>query len=51
VRPPKDARFVIDTDYRLAPAGLLAANGHRRAAERLLRLAQVDPCPPRAATS
>jgi uncharacterized protein (TIGR01319 family) len=36
VRPPKDARFVIDTDYRLAPAGLLAANGHRRAAERLL---------------
>jgi hypothetical protein len=37
VRPPKDARFAIDTDYRLAPAGLLAANGHRRAAERLLQ--------------
>jgi hypothetical protein len=36
VRPPKDARVVIDTDYRLAPAGLLAANGYRHAAERLL---------------
>jgi uncharacterized protein (TIGR01319 family) len=36
VRPPRDARFVIDADYRLAPAGLLAANGHRDAAEGLL---------------
>jgi uncharacterized protein (TIGR01319 family) len=36
VRPPKDARVVIDTDYRLAPAGLLAANGYRHAAIGLL---------------
>ncbi|MFC3492483.1 glutamate mutase L [Glycomyces rhizosphaerae] len=36
VRPPKDARFAIDADYRLAPAGLLAANGHRNAAIGLL---------------
>lgn len=36
VRPPKDARFAIDADYRLAPAGLLAANGHRGAAIGLL---------------
>ncbi|THV37164.1 glutamate mutase L [Glycomyces buryatensis] len=36
IRPPKDAGIVIDTDYVLAPAGLLAANGHRDAAERLL---------------
>ncbi|MEU5155860.1 glutamate mutase L [Glycomyces sp. NPDC021274] len=36
VRPPKDARFAIDADYRLAPAGLLAANGHRYAAIGLL---------------
>jgi uncharacterized protein (TIGR01319 family) len=36
VRPPKGARFVIDADYRLAPAGLLAANGHREAAAGLL---------------
>ncbi|MFG3341151.1 glutamate mutase L [Glycomyces sp. NPDC048151] len=36
VRPPKDARFAIDVDYRLAPAGLLAANGHRDAAIGLL---------------
>jgi uncharacterized protein (TIGR01319 family) len=36
VRPPKDARFAIDADYRLAPAGLLAANGRREAAIALL---------------
>lgn len=36
VRPPKDARFAIDADYRLAPAGLLAANGHRALATGLL---------------
>lgn len=36
VRPPKDARFAIDADYRLAPAGLLAANGRRDAAMGLL---------------
>ncbi|MCC3765256.1 glutamate mutase L [Glycomyces sp. TRM65418] len=36
VRPPKDARFAVDADYRLAPAGLLAANGYRHAAEGLL---------------
>jgi uncharacterized protein (TIGR01319 family) len=39
VRPPKDARFAIDADYRLAPAGLLAANGHRAAALGLLAAA------------
>ncbi|THV30911.1 glutamate mutase L [Glycomyces paridis] len=37
VRPPKGARFAVDADYRLAPAGLLAANGRRDLAERLLR--------------
>ncbi|WP_030157004.1 glutamate mutase L [Glycomyces sp. NRRL B-16210] len=36
VRPPKDSRFAVDADYRLAPAGLLAANGHRDLAARLL---------------
>lgn len=36
VRPPQCARFVIDADYRLAPAGLLAANGYRSAAAGLL---------------
>lgn len=36
VRPPKDARFAIDADYRLAPAGLLAAAGRRDLAVRLL---------------
>ncbi|SDL15747.1 conserved hypothetical protein [Glycomyces sambucus] len=36
VRPPKDARFTVDTDYRLAPAGLLAAAGRRDLASRLL---------------
>jgi len=36
VRPPKDARFTVDADYRLAPAGLLAANGHAEAAARLV---------------
>jgi uncharacterized protein (TIGR01319 family) len=36
VRPPKDARFAIDADYRLAPAGLLAAAGRRDLATRLL---------------
>ena len=36
VRPPKGARFTVDTDYRLAPAGLLAANGRHDAARALL---------------
>ncbi len=36
VRPPKDARFTVDADYRLAPAGLLAAQGRRDLAARLL---------------
>ncbi|MEU5875707.1 glutamate mutase L [Glycomyces sp. NPDC047369] len=36
VRPPQDARFTVDADYRLAPAGLLAAQGHRDLAVRLL---------------
>ncbi|MEU6859195.1 glutamate mutase L [Glycomyces sp. NPDC046736] len=36
VRPPKDARFAIDADYRLAPAGLLAAEGRTDLAARLL---------------
>lgn len=36
VRPPKGARFVVDADYRLAPAGLLAASGRRDLAARLL---------------
>ncbi|HEX2142912.1 MAG TPA: glutamate mutase L [Glycomyces sp.] len=36
VRPPGAARFTIDADYRLAPAGLLAANGYRGAAAGLL---------------
>jgi len=36
VRPPQRARFAIDADYRLAPAGLLAANGRRDAAIGLL---------------
>ncbi|WP_369432084.1 glutamate mutase L [Glycomyces amatae] len=36
VRPPQDARFAIDADYRLAPAGLLAARDRRDLAERLL---------------
>ncbi|WP_199035111.1 glutamate mutase L [Glycomyces salinus] len=38
-RPPKDAETVVDADYALAPAGLLAANGYRTAAHRLLRAA------------
>ncbi|GAB3660923.1 glutamate mutase L [Glycomyces tarimensis] len=38
-RPPKAAMVVIDADYVLAPAGLLASNGHRAAAERMLRTA------------
>ncbi|GAB4003015.1 hypothetical protein GCM10029992_43050 [Glycomyces albus] len=38
-RPPKDAEIVIDADYALAPAGLLAANGYRTTADRLLRAA------------
>ncbi|MFB9661105.1 glutamate mutase L [Glycomyces mayteni] len=36
VRPPKDARFTVDADYRLAPAGLLAAQGRRDLAVHLL---------------
>ncbi|MQM28530.1 glutamate mutase L [Glycomyces albidus] len=36
VRPPKGARFTVDADYRLAPAGLLAAEGRRDLAVRLL---------------
>ncbi|RRR96988.1 glutamate mutase [Glycomyces terrestris] len=36
VRPPKDARFTVDADYRLAPAGLLAAAGRGDLAARLL---------------
>ncbi|GAA1679185.1 methylaspartate mutase accessory protein GlmL [Glycomyces endophyticus] len=36
VRPPKDARFTVDADYRLAPAGLLAAEGRRDLAALLL---------------
>nr|WP_245598540.1 glutamate mutase L [Glycomyces arizonensis] len=36
-RPPTAARIVIDAAYALAPAGLMAANGHRTAAEALLR--------------
>ena len=38
-RPPRDAVVVIDADHTLAPAGLLAANGHRVLAERLLMAA------------
>ncbi|MCH7232672.1 glutamate mutase L [Glycomyces sp. L485] len=41
-RPPEAAQVVIDGDYALAPAGLLAANGHRETAERLLRTAFTD---------
>lgn len=36
-RPPAAARVVIDAAYTLAPAGLLAACGHRGTAEALLR--------------
>ncbi|HEU5129383.1 MAG TPA: glutamate mutase L [Glycomyces sp.] len=36
-RPPAAAKVAVDAAYVLAPAGLLAAGGHRRAAERLLR--------------
>jgi hypothetical protein len=32
-----DAPVVIDTDFAVAPAGLLAANGRAEAAESLLR--------------
>lgn len=35
-RPPESADVVIDAAYVLAPAGLLAANGHRARAEGLL---------------
>lgn len=41
-RPPEAPRVVIDAAYALAPAGLMAANGHRAAAEGMLRALQTD---------
>nr|WP_157930546.1 glutamate mutase L [Glycomyces xiaoerkulensis] len=40
--PPAAARVVVDADHVLAPAGLLAADGRRAAATRLLRAELVE---------